>query len=92
MPPRRKTDLRAAAARTEAPPPGSSGAIRTKPVRTTLDLDPGLWARVQARLLWLAQQTGRTKVPIVDAGRVLFELLADDEDLAGRVRDRLRSQ
>jgi hypothetical protein len=86
---RRKTNLRAAAARRDpVTPPAGATAIRSKPVRVTADLDPVLYGDVN---VWLAT-TGvelRRKVALVDALRVLLTELVEDDVLAARVRDRL---
>lgn len=80
--------------------PGTT-SIRTKPMRTTLDLAPELWADAQA---WIgrAQTTLRRKINLAPVLRALIaELTEVDQDgqptasaqaLTDRVAERMREQ
>lgn len=63
-------------------------ALITKPIRTTVDLDPGLWSGVQT---WVATEQGTTrkKIKFSAVCRALLTLLVEDPDVADKVRARL---
>lgn len=85
----RTSAMRAAAARSAptTPAPGAT-AIRTDPIRTTVDLDPALWTDVQE---WLAitQSALRRKVKMAQVLRVMLILLSEDGKFAETVRQHL---
>lgn len=74
--------------RAEAPAPGST-AMRTTPMRTTVDLDPALWADLQG---WLAsaQAAKRRKISSAEVLRALIEIMVADLEFSAKVRDRLK--
>ncbi|MFF4291371.1 hypothetical protein ACFY0R_39685 [Streptomyces sp. NPDC001633] len=97
----KRTDYRAAADRSSAPPrPRGKAAMRTTPVRTTLDLAPELHMDLKRWCNAAAVELHQPDVPLVAVLRQLVHLLAvevpDDEEheefrtlLAERVRERL---
>lgn len=72
-------------------PPATIGrpAVRTRPVRVTVDLSPGAYRDLTDASRELASQTGRTRVTHVDIVRALLDELHDDPELRARVAGRL---
>nr|WSX25663.1 hypothetical protein OG690_38630 [Streptomyces tubercidicus] len=100
----KRTDYRAAADRSSVPPrPRGKAAMRTTPVRTTLDLAPELHMDLKRWCNTAAVDLHQPDVPLVAVLRQLVHLLAveDDQDeehedfralLAERVLERLAEQ
>jgi len=94
MNPQRERDLRkaqyaAAAARRAEPdaPPAGRTAIRSKPIRITLDLSPELYREL---IVWTdaaAIELGVPRVSLADAVRAMIRVTTDQPD---PVLDRLR--
>ena len=85
----RKAQMAAAAARRAEPNAGPAGrtAIRSKPVRITLDLSPELYREL---IVWTdsaAIALGVPRVSLADAVRAMIRVAADNPD---EVLDRLR--
>jgi hypothetical protein len=85
----RKAQMAAAAARRAEPdaPPAGRTAIRSKPVRITLDLSPELYREL---IVWAdsaAIELGVPRVSLADAVRAMIRVTADQPD---QVLDRLR--
>jgi hypothetical protein len=85
----RKAQMAAAAARRAEPdaPPAGRTAIRSKPVRITLDLSPELYRQL---IVWAdsaAIELGVPRVSLADAVRAMIRVTADHPD---QVLDRLR--
>jgi hypothetical protein len=84
--------MRAAAGRQEDEPRRRpANTVRTKPVRTTVDLAPELHRQLKRWLADAADELEITEVPLASAMRVLIRLLVDDEKLAAEVLEDLRS-
>jgi hypothetical protein len=84
---------RAAAGRQDdAPKPKRSATVRTKPVRTTVDMAPELHRRLKRWLADAADEIEVTDVPLADVVRVLVRRLVEDDALAAVVIEDLRSQ
>jgi hypothetical protein len=90
----RKAQMAAAAGRRAEPNAGPAGrtAIRSKPVRITLDLSPELYREL---IMWAdsaAIAMGVPRVSLADAVRAMIRAAADDPDeamaLLRRDRDR----
>src|SRR5207248_514428 len=81
--------VRAAAARRAAPDAGPAGrtAIRSKPVRITLDLSPELYRQLTAWADSAAVTLDVPRVSLADAVRAMIRVAADNPD---DVLDRLR--
>lgn len=78
---------RAATRRTEAAaePPGSS-AIRSKPVRVTVDLTPAQYRRLNAWIAETAAELDAVKLPLADVVRAMIASLGRPEiDAALRI-------
>lgn len=86
---RRGAGIAAAAQRTapSTPAPGAT-AIRTKPVRITTDLDPGLWTDLDQ---WISTEKARLRRQLsqADVVRALVSVLVEGGPLADAVRERL---
>ena len=86
---------RAATRRTEAAaePPGSS-AIRSKPVRVTIDLTPAQYRRLNAWIAETAAEIDAVKLPLADVVRSFIAVLGQpDVDAALRIAlSQLKSQ
>src|ERR1700758_1501955 len=85
----RKAQMPAAAARRTEPdarPPGRT-AIRSKPVRITLDLSPELYRQLTGWADAAAVTLGGPRVSLADAMRAMIRVSADNPD---EVLDRLR--
>jgi hypothetical protein len=67
-------------------------AVRTAPVKMTVELDPGLYSFVKAfpEAQGIPAALGKVRVPTVEVFRALLEELEEDPDLAGRVAGRVR--
>ena len=81
---RRKAQMTAAAARRAepgAPPPGRT-AIRSKPVRITLDLSPELYRQLTQWAASAAIALDVPRVPLADAVRAMIRTAADTPDKA----------
>jgi hypothetical protein len=90
----RKAQMAAAAARRAEPNAGPAGrtAIRSKPVRITLDLSPELYRELTVWTDSAAIALGVPRVSLADAVRAMIRVAADnpDEVLARLRRDRDR--
>lgn len=83
--------MRAAAGRQDdVPVPRRPATLRTKPVRTTVDMAPELHRKLKRWLGDAADELEVTDVPLADVIRVLVRRLTDDDDLAARVLEDLR--
>ena len=85
----RKARMAAAAARRAEPGAGPAGrtAIRSKPVRITLDLSPELYRQLIGWADAAAVTLGVPRVSLADAMRAMIRVSADNPD---EVLDRLR--
>jgi hypothetical protein len=85
----RKAQMAAAAARRTEPGAGPAGrtAIRSKPVRITLDLSPELYRQLTGWADAAAVTLGVPRVSLADAMRAMIRVSADNPD---EVLDRLR--
>ncbi|MGH3204210.1 MAG: hypothetical protein ACRDOU_06975 [Streptosporangiaceae bacterium] len=88
----RRAQMAAAAARRAEPGAGPAGrtAIRSKPVRITLDLSPELYRELTGWADAAAVTLGVPRVSLADAMRAMIRVSADnpDEVLARLRRDR----
>ena len=87
----RKAQMTAAAARrteADARPPGRT-AIRSKPVRITLDLSPELYRQLTEWAASAAITLGVPRVALADAVRAMIRVTAEDP---GEVLERLRRE
>jgi hypothetical protein len=86
---RRGAGIAAAAQRSapSTPAPGAT-AIRTKPVRITTDLDPGLWTDLDQ---WISHERARQRRQLsqADVIRALVSALVEDGPVVAAVRKRL---
>jgi len=85
----RKAQMAAAAARRTEPgaPPAGRTAIRSKPVRVTLDLSPELYRQLTQWADSAAVALGVPRVPLADAMRAMIRVTTENP---GEVLDRLR--
>jgi hypothetical protein len=85
----RRAQMAAAAARRAAPGAGPAGrtAVRSKPVRITLDLSPELYRQLTRWTDSAAVTLGVPRVSLADAIRAMIRVAADNP---GEVVDRLR--
>ncbi|HYB17539.1 MAG TPA: hypothetical protein VEF71_19000 [Streptosporangiaceae bacterium] len=85
----RKAQMAAAAARRAEPnaPPAGRTAIRSKPVRITLDLSPELYRELNVWADSAAIALGVPRVSLADAVRAMIRVTAENPD---EVLDRLR--
>ena len=85
----RKAQMAAAAARRTVPGAGLAGrtAIRSKPVRITLDLSPELYRELTGWADAAAVELGVPRVSLADAMRAMIRVSADNP---GEVLERLR--
>jgi hypothetical protein len=85
----RKAQMAAAAARRAEPDAGPAGrtAIRSKPVRITLDLSPELYRELTGWADAAAIALGVPRVSLADAVRAMIRVTSDHPE---RVLDRLR--
>jgi hypothetical protein len=85
----RKAQMAAAAARRAVPDaePAGRTAIRSKPVRITLDLSPEMYRQLTQWADAAATTMGVPRVSLADAVRAMIRVSAED---AGPVIDRLR--
>ena len=85
----RKAQMAAAAARRSGPDPSPAGrtAIRTKPVRITLDLSPELYRQLTQWTDSAAVALDVPRVSLADAVRAMIRVAAENP---GEVLDRLR--
>jgi hypothetical protein len=85
----RRAQMAAAAARRAEPGAGPAGrtAIRSKPVRITLDLSPELYRQLTGWADAAAVTLGVPRVSLADAMRAMIRVSADNPD---EVLDRLR--
>jgi hypothetical protein len=85
----RKAQMAAAAARRAEPDarPAGKTAIRSKPVRITLDLSPELYRELTGWTDEAAIALGVPRVSLADAVRAMIRVTADHPD---QVLDRLR--
>jgi len=67
-------------------------AVRTAPVKMTVELDPGLYSFVKAfpDAQGVPAALGKVRVPTVEVFRALLEELEEDGELAGRIAGRMR--
>jgi hypothetical protein len=86
---RRKAQMAAAAGRRAEPAakPAGRTAIRSKPVRITLDLSPELYRELTGWTDSAAVELGVPRISLADAMRAMIRVTADDPD---PVLDRLR--
>jgi hypothetical protein len=84
----RKAQMAAAAARRTAPPAGRT-AIRSKPVRITLDLSPELYRQLTQWAESAAVALDVPRVSLADAVRAMIRVTAENPD---DVLDRLRRE
>jgi hypothetical protein len=86
----RAARMMAAAALTTSPdaPDPAQAAMRTKPFRITVDLDPAAYTALHK---WLgdAAGIGEPRITLSDAVRALLDELADSPGLAARVKSRI---
>ena len=87
----RKAQMAAAAGRRTAPdaPPAGRTAIRSKPVRITLDLSPELYRQLTQWADAAAVALGVPRVSLADAVRAMIRVTAENPD---QVLDRLRRE
>jgi hypothetical protein len=85
----RRAQMAAAAARRAEPGAGPAGrtAIRSKPVRITLDLSPELYRQLTGWADAAAVTLGVPRVSLADAVRAMIRVSSDNPD---EVLDRLR--
>jgi hypothetical protein len=85
----RKAQMAAAAGRRAEPDarPAGRTAIRSKPVRITLDLSPELYRQLNAWADAAAVSLGVPRLPLAEAVRAMIRVAADDPE---QVLDRLR--
>jgi hypothetical protein len=85
----RKAQMAAAAARRAEPDarPAGRTAIRSKPVRITLDLSPELYRQLNAWADSAAVELGVPRISLAEAVRAMIRVAADDPE---QVLDRLR--
>ena len=85
----RKAQMAAAATRRTEPdaPPAGRTAIRSKPVRITLDLSPELYRQLTQWADSAAIALDVPRVPLADAVRAMIRVSAENP---GEVLDRLR--
>jgi hypothetical protein len=85
----RKAQMAAAAARRAQPdaPPAGRTAIRSKPVRITVDLSPELYRQLTQWADSAAVQLDVPRVALVDAVRAMIRVTTEHPD---QVLDRLR--
>jgi hypothetical protein len=84
--------MRAAAGRDETA--GSvrrPSTVRTKPVRTTVDMTPELHRRLKRWTNDAAEELEASDVRLADVVRVLVRRLTEDDDLSAAVIEDLRS-
>lgn len=92
MSPRKRTNYDAALNRNEpGTPPAGATAVRTRPVRITVDLAPSLHGAVKNWVRGTAAGLGRD-VALAEVIRVLLTQLDADPELARQVRDQLTAQ
>jgi hypothetical protein len=90
----RKAQMTAAAARRAEPdarPPGRT-AIRSKPVRITLDLSPELYRQLTQWAASAAIALDVPRVPLADAVRAMIRATAESPDRALELLRREREQ
>jgi hypothetical protein len=90
----RKAQMTAAAARrtgTDARPPGRT-AIRSKPVRITLDLSPELYRQLTEWAVSAAIDLGVPRVALADAMRAMIRVTAESPDKVLELLRREREQ
>lgn len=84
--------MRAAAGRQDdEPAPRRRATIRTRPVRTTVDMSPELHRRLKRWLADASDELEVTDVPLAMVVRVLVRRLVEDDDLAAAVLEDMRS-
>lgn len=88
----RKARMRAATARRtpEDAPAAGKTAIRSKPVRITVDLSPQAYRQLAA---WASQVAAELDVPrltLADAVRGMVRVVTADGDISAEVADQLR--
>jgi hypothetical protein len=85
----RRAQMAAAAARRAVPaaPPAGRTAIRSKPIRITLDLSPELYRQLTAWADSAAIELDVPRVSLADAMRAMIRVTADNP---GEVLERLR--
>jgi hypothetical protein len=88
----RKAQMAAAAARRAEPDAGPAGrtAIRSKPVRITLDLSPELYRQLTRWADSAAIALDVPRVPLADAMRTMIRITTESPDTTGEIIERLR--
>jgi hypothetical protein len=78
----RKAQMAAAAARRAGPAPAPAGrtAIRSKPVRVTLDLSPELYRQLTQWADAAAVELGVPRVALADAMRAMIRVTAEEPE------------
>ena len=85
-------DFAAQAAKVAGNTTAKAPAVRTAPVKMTVELDPGLYIFVKAfpDAQGVPAALGKVRVPTVEVFRALLEELEEDGELAGRIAGRMR--
>lgn len=86
----RNTKRSADAPSKQADFPASQNGVRVKPVRATVDIPAGNFAKLKAWQGETAVQLGKSRVTNQDVLEALVERLLTDETLARKIRDDLR--
>lgn len=89
----RKARMRAATARRapEDAPAAGQTAIRTKPVRITVDLSPEVYRQLTAWTAHAAAELDVPKLPLADTIRSMVRLVAADKGISAELVDQIRT-
>lgn len=86
----RKKNERIRQAQEQGNPANTAGSrVRSRPVRITVDLDPAAHQQLTRWCTDAAADLGRARVPAAEVFRAFLDELADDPELADRIRGRL---